>query len=108
MRSSTEEALSLLKKWRDEESWVLVTGHFDHRVEQHMFWATYSEASDTDLLLSGDFAIMRVPLGSDKPSDFSWNARFLPRWNAPSSCRSQLARATAGEVRKIRIDSITR
>jgi hypothetical protein len=64
MRSSTEEALRLLNKWRDEETWVLVIGHFENRVEQHMFWAKCLEVSAAEVLLSGDFVVMRVPLDS--------------------------------------------
>jgi len=64
MRSSAEDALRLLNKWRDEADWVLVIAHFENRVERHMFWGKCSDVSAAEFLLSGDIASMRVPLDS--------------------------------------------
>jgi hypothetical protein len=63
MRSSAEEALRLLSKWEEEETAVLVIAAFGG-IEQHKFWAKCSEVSAVELVLSGDFATMRLPLDS--------------------------------------------
>jgi len=64
MYSSAEDALALLSKWHEEETWVLVVGHFNPRDERHSFWATCFEVSPEKLLLAGEFVSMQILLDS--------------------------------------------
>lgn len=83
MHSSIEDALRLLNKWKDEEPWVLVNGQFTNRNEQHRFWARCLEVSKLHILLTGEFAVMRLPLDSD-----SAEFEFADFREAPEPTRS--------------------
>jgi hypothetical protein len=64
MRSTREDALSILNKWKEEEAWLLVNGRFEERNEQHFFWARCAEVSKSSLVLAGEFTVLRIPLNS--------------------------------------------
>ena len=63
MRSTVEDALNLLNKWKEEQAWLLVNGRSKGN-EQHWFWARCLEASAAELVLAGEFVVMRLPLDS--------------------------------------------
>lgn len=64
LRSSADGTLELLKKWKEDRTWVFVIARFDGR-DEHRFWARIGNVSTGEVWLAGESVMMTLRLDAD-------------------------------------------
>jgi hypothetical protein len=59
MRSSAEDAIKLLKKWKKNGIWVFAIARLDGR-DEHRFWAKIGSVSEEEVWLAGESAMLSL------------------------------------------------
>ena len=65
MRSSTQDAISLLRKWKRQGVWVFAIARLEAR-DEHRFWAKIGNVSSKEVWLAGESAMLSLRLDDDK------------------------------------------